>query len=183
MDSAVAAYGGEALRFLHDMEMTLSETAGVELVVFVGLQASGKTTFFRHRFAESHVHVSKDLFPNARSRERRQNRLVREALEAGKSVVLDNTNPGRQLRAPAIAIARSCGAKVVGFYFESRLALSMDRNSRRLGPTNVPEVALRATASQLERPTRDEGFAELWYVSIRDGEFVVQAWNETDEGG
>jgi len=25
MDSAVAAYGGEALRFLHDMEMTLSK--------------------------------------------------------------------------------------------------------------------------------------------------------------
>ena len=47
----------------------------------------------------------------------------------------------------------------------------------------MPAVALRATAAQLERPAQDEGFAELWYVSIRDGEFVVQPWNETDEGG
>jgi predicted kinase len=51
----------------------------VELVVFVGLQASGKSTFFRERFAESHQHVSKDLFPNNRNKNRRQEHLLRAA--------------------------------------------------------------------------------------------------------
>jgi predicted kinase len=154
-----------------------------ELVVLVGLQASGKTTFFRHRFAGSHVHVSKDCFPNARNRERRQNRLLEGALRAGRSVVLDNTNPSRESRAAAIAIARSFGAEVVGFYFESRLALSAERNSRRIGVAKVPDVALRATAARLEIPRWDEGFAALWYVSIGDGAFVVQAWSECQETG
>jgi predicted kinase len=160
-----------------------TEHRTVELVIFIGLQASGKTSFYRHRFADSHVHVSKDSFPKSRNRERRQNRLIQEALEAGNSVVLDNTNPSQQTRAPAIDIARSCGARLVGFYFESRLLLSEERNSQRVGPARVPDVALRATASQLQLPTQEEGFAELWYVSIREGQFLVKPWTEIHEDG
>ena len=36
----------------------------LELVIFVGLQASGKSTFFRERFATTHELVSKDLLRN-----------------------------------------------------------------------------------------------------------------------
>jgi predicted kinase len=154
-----------------------------ELVVLIGLQASGKTSFFHERFARSHLHVSKDLFPNARDRESKQQRLLREALEAGRSIVLDNTNPSRHARASAIALARSLDAKVIGFYFESRFAVCAERNSMRVGKAKVPEVALRATASRLERPTLDEGFSELWYVSIRQDGFVVEPWTQTDEVG
>jgi predicted kinase len=32
----------------------------MELVIFIGLQASGKSTFYHERFARTHVHVSKD---------------------------------------------------------------------------------------------------------------------------
>jgi predicted kinase len=145
--------------------------------MFVGLQASGKTTFFRERFAASHVHVSKDLFRRARNRERRQARLIEEAFRAAKSVVLDNTNPSRESRRAAIALGRSLSARVVGYYFESRFALSLERNRRREGALRVPDAALKATASQLERPSLGEGFEELWYVSIVDGSFVVEPWN------
>ena len=65
----------------------------VELVILTGLQAAGKTTFYRERFAATHVHISKDAWPNARRKERRQQRLVEEHLRAGRSVVVDNTNP------------------------------------------------------------------------------------------
>ena len=64
-----------------------------ELCVLVGLQASGKTTFCRQAFAGTHARVSKDDFPNARHRQGRQMRLIEEALRAGHSVVVDNTNP------------------------------------------------------------------------------------------
>ena len=47
-----------------------------ELVVLVGLQASGKSTFCRERFAATHVHVSKDELRNVRQREARQRELV-----------------------------------------------------------------------------------------------------------
>ena len=74
----------------------------MELVVFVGLQASGKSTFFRERFAETHEHVSKDLFPKNRNKNRRQEHLLRAALSAGRSMVVDNTNPTPEDRRPLV---------------------------------------------------------------------------------
>jgi predicted kinase len=64
-----------------------------ELVILVGLQASGKSTFFREQFAATHEHVSKDLLRNNRTRNRRQRELIEAALWAGRPVVVDNTNP------------------------------------------------------------------------------------------
>ncbi|HVJ88618.1 MAG TPA: ATP-binding protein, partial [Labilithrix sp.] len=132
------------------------------LVVFIGLQASGKTTFFRQRFAETHAHVSKDNFRNARHRDQRQLRLLEDALRAGNGIVLDNTDPAREDRALAIAKAKELGAAIVGFYFESRVATCRERNALRDGTARVPEVALRSTAARLERPRLDEGFSRLW---------------------
>ncbi len=43
-----------------------------ELVLFVGLQGAGKSSCYRARFADSHVLVSKDRFPNNRNPARRQ---------------------------------------------------------------------------------------------------------------
>ena len=59
----------------------------MELIVFVGLQASGKSTLFRERFAGTYQHVSKDLFPHNRKKNRRQEQLLHAALSAGPSVV------------------------------------------------------------------------------------------------
>ena len=42
-----------------------------ELIIFVGLDASGKSSFLRKRLAATHEHVSKDLFRNNRNRNRR----------------------------------------------------------------------------------------------------------------
>jgi predicted kinase len=90
----------------------------MELVIFIGLQASGKSSFRRERLA-AHVCVSKDDWPNAKRRDDRQRRLVAEALSAGRSVVMDNTNARRADRAPLIALGREAGAEVVSFFWFS----------------------------------------------------------------
>jgi predicted kinase len=126
------------------------------------------------------VQVSKDNFPNARNRERKQRRLLEEALRAGRGVVLDNTNPEREDRASAIALATELGAVVIGLYFESRMAACMERNATREGAARVPDVALRSTVARLERPRFDEGFAELWFVRMNDDGFVIEEWNEDE---
>lgn len=149
-----------------------------ELVLFVGLQAAGKSSYYRARFADSHALVSKDRFPNNRNPARRQRQLVEVILAAGDSVVVDNTNPTVQDRAELIALARSLGAGVVGYYFESRLADCLARNRQREGKARVPDVALFAASKRLRRPSPGEGFDRLYYVRLlENGRFEVLDWN------
>ena len=141
----------------------------MDLVVFVGLQASGKSTFYRERFAGTHEHVSKDLFRHNKNRNRRQTRLVDEALRSGRSVVVDNTNPTPEDRAPLIELAREHGAHPIAYYFESATRDSRERNRRREGKARVPDVAIYATAKKLVPPSRAEGFEEVYVAKILEG--------------
>ena len=102
------------------LQLTCNE---MELVLLIGLQASGKSTFFRIYFANTHEHISKDLMRNNKNRNRRQAQLLSAALEAGHSVVVDNTNPTVEERAVLIQQGQQYGAEIFGYYFESNLAL------------------------------------------------------------
>ena len=144
------------------------DTPKMELVIFVGLQASGKSTFFRERFAATHEHVSKDLFRNNRDRNRRQAQLIEAALNAGSPVVVDNTNPTVENRRPLIQLGLEFGAKVVGYYFDSTVRQCVARNRRRTGRDRVPDVAIFATAKKLVPPSYSEGFDELFRVRLTD---------------
>ena len=145
-----------------------------ELVVFVGLQASGKSTFFRERFTATHEHVSKDLFPNNKNRNRRQERLIRAALEADSPVVVDNTNPTPEDRRVLIEVGRELRAAIVGYYFEPTVRECVGRNRRRTGKARVPDVAIFATAKRLIPPSYSEGFDELFRVRPTDPSFDVR---------
>src|ERR1043166_6557839 len=80
---------------------------------------AAKCSWYHEHFAATHVHVSKDLMPNARNRDTRQQQQIEEALQGGRSVVVDNTNPSPESRAPLIAIGRRHGARVIAVYFEA----------------------------------------------------------------
>jgi predicted kinase len=137
-----------------------------ECVIFVGLPGSGKTTLYRERFAATHAHISKDLWPHASRREARQHEFIEQSLAAGRSVVIDNTNPAIAERAAIIAIARADGAKVIGYFFDVPTRTAVARNAERSGRGKVPNVAIFTAAKRLERPTREEGFDELFVVTI-----------------
>ncbi|MEO0533746.1 MAG: ATP-binding protein [Cyanobacteria bacterium P01_A01_bin.123] len=156
----------------------------MELVILIGLQASGKSTFFQTRFANTHVHISKDLMRNNKNRRRRQSQLLVEALAAGQSVVVDNTNPTVAERADLIQQGQQYGAEIIGYYFESTLSKCLDRNQQRAGKAKIPEVGLYATIKKLVKPTYAEGFDRLFHVAIAAGNtFRVQAWQEDINDG
>lgn len=151
----------------------------MELVILVGLQGAGKSTFYRTRFQDTHDWVSKDRFRNNRRPARRQRQLIEEALHGGRSVVVDNTNPTTADRAELIALGRFFVARVVGYYFASRLDDCLERNRTRAGKERVPDVAVYATAKRLQVPSVEEGFDRLYFVRLRDGgQFDVQEWQE-----
>ena len=146
-----------------------------ECIIFVGLPASGKTTFYQRRFSGTHAHVSKDLWPNVGQKDVRQAALLRASLLAGQSVVVDNTNPAPSDRAPLIALARELGARVVGYYFTATTREAVGRNRGRDAASRVPDVAIFTKAKRMSPPSFEEGFDELYRVSIgADNEFIVE---------
>ena len=142
----------------------------MECVILIGLPASGKSTFFRERFAGTHDHVSKDLLRNNRRPERRQEQLIEASLASGRSVVVDNTNPSVAVRAPLIAVARKHGAGVVGYFFQTEAGDALRRNRARDGRERVPDVAIFTVRKRLEPPTAAEGFDQLYLVRMNEAE-------------
>lgn len=138
-----------------------SDCKPVELVIFVGLQAAGKSTYYFTHMAATHVHVSKDLMKNTRDRDARQEREIAAALAAGQSVAVDNTNPTPAARARLIALGRQHGARIVACYFQTIVKDALVRNRAREGAARVPDVALFTTAKKLVPPTEEEGFDEV----------------------
>lgn len=151
----------------------------LEVAVLVGLQASGKSTFSSWFFGESRVVVSKDAWPNARNRQRRQMRLIGEALAAGQSVVVDNTNPSPAEWEPLIAEAHRHAALAVAYWFPPDVSASLTRNAAREPKTRVPDVGVHATLGRLVRPRRSDGFDAVYVVTFDGaGGFDVRADEE-----
>jgi predicted kinase len=137
-----------------------------ECVILIGLPASGKSSFYRERFAATHDHVSKDVMRHNRRPQRRQEQLIAAALGEGRSVVVDNTNASAAVRAPVIALARANGADVVGYFFKTEAADALRRNRAREGRERVPDVAIFATRKTLQPPVVEEGFDRLFEVTL-----------------
>jgi predicted kinase len=149
----------------------------VEAVIFIGVQAAGKTTFYRRRFFRTHVRINLDML---RSR-RREALLVRACLEAGQPFVIDNTNPTAADRARYVPPARAARFRVVGYHFQPTLREALARNAGRPAAERVPEAAVRGTFRRLQAPSPEEGFDALYRVGIDEaGEFVVREWRDED---
>ncbi|GAA4934127.1 hypothetical protein GCM10023237_65530 [Streptomyces coeruleoprunus] len=129
------------------------------MAVLVGLQASGKSTFYEQCLSERYGLVSKDLFPRgARNKQRRQMRLVEDAVAAGRSVAVDNTNPSPEEWGPLLELAHAYGATVTAYWFPPDVTGSLRRNALREGRDRVPDIGVLATMKRLRKPSPDDGF-------------------------
>ncbi|HVG43986.1 MAG TPA: AAA family ATPase [Longimicrobium sp.] len=142
-----------------------------EAVVFCGVQAAGKSTFYRERFFETHVRINMDML-KTRTRER----LLLEACLVGKQpFVVDNTNPLAADRARYVQPARAAGFVVTGYFFRATTREAIARNRQRTDKAAIPVPGLLGTYKRLEEPRWTEGYDALFTVTLTPANvFVVE---------
>jgi predicted kinase len=140
-----------------------------EAVIFIGIPGAGKSTYYRERFQATHVHISLD---EVKTRAREQV-LLRECLDAGRSFVVDNTNTLASERAVYIESAKRAGFRVTGFFFEIALGEAQRRNAQREGKAKIPPAGVGGMLKRLQRPEPGEGFDELIVVTARHRIFLL----------
>ena len=146
-------------------------------VIMIGLQASGKTTYYQRYYADTHDYINLDTL-RTRAKEAQ---LLANCIKDGRSFVADNTNPTTQDRARYILPAKQAGYRVIGLFFRSVATECMSRNSGRSAKVKVPPVAIATTAKRLELPRLSEGFDELYYVSLDANTYSVVDWRELSD--
>lgn len=128
-----------------------------QAVVFVGIQGSGKSTYFARHYADTHVRINLDML-RTRNREAV---LLHACLACGQSFVIDNTNPTAAGRSRYAALARAAGFETVAVVFDIALDDALARNAARDGRARVPDRAITGTFARLEPVTDDEGFDRI----------------------
>lgn len=144
-----------------------------QMIVFIGIQASGKTSFYRS-FLEGagYVHINLDTL-HTRNKEKL---AIQACYTDGQSFVVDNTNPEKADRARYIPDAREHGYEVIGIFFQSTLKDCISRNEMR--ENKVPQIAIPAVQNRLQMPEYAEGFDQLYFVRIKQDDFLITEWRE-----
>lgn len=142
----------------------------MECVIFVGIQGSGKSAFFKERFADTHVRLNLDML-KTRAREARFFALC---LETRQRCVVDNTNPTPAARAVYLSAAKSHGFRTIGYFFDVPVRDALARNAARAEKQRVPVPGIFGTAKRMQPPQLAEGFDELFRVTVGDGRFAIE---------
>ncbi|AXQ23826.1 ATP-binding protein [Acinetobacter wuhouensis] len=147
----------------------------MQLIIFTGVQASGKSTFYQQYFYHTHLRLNLDMLKTRH----RENILFEAALTSKTKIVIDNTNMTRADRERYIQRAKDAEFEIISYYFETDLHSTLQRNAQREGKANIPEKGVRATLQRLEIPRQSEGFDELFKVNLVENDgFAIHVISE-----
>ena len=131
--------------------------------MLIGRPASGKSTLTDRYFTpHSYVTVNRDTLGT----QQKCLAAAKTALKAGKSVLVDNTNPSKATRTAYIDLAKEFKVPVRCIHLNIPLELSHHLNLYRQTKSKgkqrrVPEVGYRVYDKNFEKPETAEGFAEV----------------------
>jgi len=138
----------------------------MEMILFVGLPGSGKSTYYKNHFFNSHLRISNDLLKT----KNRTKKLLEFCRDTNMSFVVDNTNITKDIRQQLIETVKvwSQNVFIKCIYFESDVQTCIERNRKRLGKDRIPDCAIYEKAKKLELPEMNEGFDQLLVVINRE---------------
>ncbi len=143
----------------------------MEGIIFCGIQAAGKSTFYSHHFMQTHLRISMDLL-RTRNRERR---FLDLCLQTRQPFVIDNTNPSAEERCRYIEPALAAGFRLTAYYFDISMGEAIRRNAARSGRAKIPVKEIGGTRKRLEVPKLEEGFSRLYTVQLQPNNYFTVA--------
>ena len=145
----------------------------MELIMLVGVPTSGKSTFSNQQKYSKYIRISSDDILQEVAKERQQSyntvfkanirfaqiammKVLRKAIEDGKSIIWDQTNLTRKQRKEKLKHIPA-HYKKTAVYFIVDLKTALQRNTQRPCKVIPPEV-LERMIKEYELPTLEEGF-------------------------
>ena len=147
-----------------------------EAIFLVGVPTSGKSTFSNDPKYSKYIRISSDDILQEVAKERQQSyntvfkgnvrfaqiammKVLRKAIEDGKSIIWDQTNLTRKQRREKLKHIPP-HYKKTAVYFVVDLKTALQRNTQRPGKVIPPEI-LERLIKEYELPTLEEGFSEI----------------------
>ena len=147
-----------------------------EAIFLVGIPTSGKSTFSNNPKYKDYIRVSSDDILQEVAKERQQSyntvfkgnirfaqiammKVLRKAIEDGKSIIWDQTNLTKKQRREKLKHIPDTYKKTA-VYFIVDLKTALKRNTQRPGKVIPPEI-LERMIKEYELPTLEEGFDEI----------------------
>ncbi|WP_300685133.1 ATP-binding protein [Chryseobacterium sp.] len=139
----------------------------MEMIIFTGIPASGKSSLYKELFFNSHIRISLDLL-NTRHKE---GKLLQYCFDTQSQMVIDNTNVSRESRKKYIDLAQRNKYRVVCYYFESDIQDCLERNKNR--KESINETGIKAKYKEFGIPISEEGFGKIIKVKIINNQFEI----------
>lgn len=152
-----------------------------EMIIFIGSPGAGKSTFWNN-YLKDYVRVNNDTL---KTKEKCM-KVARQALNEGKSCVIDNTNPDATTRARYTSIAEELKVPCRAFLFDIEKNICMHNNEQRKVNSHrnhfskkVSNVIIHTFFKKLEKPSTEEGFSEVKTIKFIPGPFDNTGDEET----
>ena len=151
------------------------QTNKKELVILIGLPASGKSTYIKKNYPK-HIIVSNDHFVEKQAKKddtdytTAYNKIGRsklielgkkdfqKALKTNRSIVLDNTNLTKEIRKQYLDLANNY--KKIAIVFKISGKEQEKRLTQRKGK-DIPTDVLNKMKQDYQAPSKSEGFEEI----------------------
>ncbi|KAL4797329.1 polynucleotide kinase 3 phosphatase-domain-containing protein [Aspergillus venezuelensis] len=149
-----------------------SRKSPLELVIFSGSPAAGKSTFYWEYLKPlDYERVNQDILKTRP----KCIRVAKEHLAAKRSVVVDNTNADVATRSEWIGVAKELNVPIRCIYFSASPAICKHNNAVRAANTSLnpesrkslPGIAFGDFGRRFKEPTLGEGFQDVIRVDFR----------------
>lgn len=150
-----------------------------KLYILCGISGAGKSTFAKNYLSKdpSVIYYSSDELRAVLGKSQEDQSVtsmvfstikynVNRDLAAGKSVMVDATSLNPKERKDYILAAKKHKAQVIAYVFERDKATLMKNQASRKasGGREVPEFVIDKMLSKYVRPSKSEGFDEIYFV-------------------